>query len=225
MTPRPQGRACYPDCEATLQREILIREVHHRIKNNLQTVVGLLRREAGKMPQACPAIEAAIGQVQAIAVVHGLQGRISGRAVMLCELLPDIVGMAADLAGAKVCMSGVPPGSGGLYLSESETVAVALVLNELVTNAVKHRATPQPPRIELSVSGALARISIVNTGMLPADFDFSGGKGVGNGLGLVRALMSPKGMTLTFCTSANEVEAQIELVAPVVHIDPKEEMK
>lgn len=75
---------------ALAQRDALIREVHHRIKNNLQIVVGLLRRDAARHPETGPLLESAISQVQAIAEVHGLHGRVTQSGVMLCELLPHL---------------------------------------------------------------------------------------------------------------------------------------
>jgi len=57
---------------AIAQREMLVREVHHRIKNNLQGVAGLLQQIAARKPEVAPAISEVVGQVQAIA--HGLRG-------------------------------------------------------------------------------------------------------------------------------------------------------
>lgn len=207
---------------AIAQRETLIREVHHRIKNNLQTVVSLLRRDANKMPQARVAIEAAIGQVQAVAVVHGLQGRIAQHPIMVCELLPAIAGMVSGLTGVAMQLTGVRAGRGHLHVRENETVAVALVLNELATNAVKHRVEAPSddgrgsPGINLEIVGHAAHIRIVNAGRLPEGFDFSGGHGIGIGLGLVRSLMSTEGMRLSYRQIGDEVETMIVLEPPVL---------
>ncbi|MFA7316805.1 MAG: PAS domain-containing protein, partial [Sulfuricella sp.] len=59
--------------DAVAHRDTLVREVHHRIKNNLQSVAGLLRLELGKYLEMNPRLETAICQVYAIAAVHGLQ--------------------------------------------------------------------------------------------------------------------------------------------------------
>lgn len=56
-------------------RDTLVREVHHRIKNNLQGIPGLLRQFAQHHPEMADPIQQAIGQVQGISVIHGLQGR------------------------------------------------------------------------------------------------------------------------------------------------------
>lgn len=58
---------------AIAQREMLVKEVHHRIKNNLQGVAGLLQQIAMRKPEVAPAISEVVGQVQAIAQVYGLQ--------------------------------------------------------------------------------------------------------------------------------------------------------
>ena len=63
---------------AIAQREMLIKEVHHRIKNNLQGVAGLLQQSASRHPEAAGAIAEAVSQVHAIAQVHGLQVGVTG---------------------------------------------------------------------------------------------------------------------------------------------------
>ncbi len=68
-------------------RNMLVREVHHRIKNNLQGVLGILRRYANTHPEIANAMHHAISQVQTISVIHGLQGRAVSASVLLSDLL------------------------------------------------------------------------------------------------------------------------------------------
>lgn len=208
--------------EAFQLRDALTREVHHRIKNNLQVVVGLLRRAAGKNPQALPAIEAAIAQVQAVAVVHGLYGQVVRDNVMLCELLPVVVSSVSELTGLNFSQKGIEEAQGKLLIRESEAVAVALILNELLTNAVKHSVCGMPddglPQVTLTRGEAHGCVSIVNRGCLPADFDFEAGRGGGTGLGLVRALMPTPGMRVTFRQSAGLVEVEVRIGEPVLSV-------
>ncbi|MCZ2406519.1 MAG: MASE1 domain-containing protein, partial [Burkholderiales bacterium] len=60
---------------AATQRHALVREVHHRIKNNLQGIVGMLRTLDRQHPQLRGAIQQVVDQIQSIAAIHGLQGR------------------------------------------------------------------------------------------------------------------------------------------------------
>jgi PAS domain S-box-containing protein len=219
VTDRKRAQQVYVE-EALAQRDALIREVHHRIKNNLQTVVGLLRREAGKHPEARASIEAAIAQVQSVAVVHGLHGRVTQHTIMLCELLPAIVSSVSELTGVPIRREGVREGCGELRIKDSETVAVALILNELATNAVKHLAAGDDaaasPLVTMAREGALARIRVINPGGLPAGFDFAGGVGLGTGLGLVRALVPEPGMTIAYRQRGGSVEVEVVIEAPVL---------
>jgi nitrogen-specific signal transduction histidine kinase len=58
---------------AIAQRGMLVQEVHHRIKNNLQGVAGLLQQASARFPEVAPILSDAVGQLQAIAQVYGLQ--------------------------------------------------------------------------------------------------------------------------------------------------------
>lgn len=204
--------------EAGRLREALVREVHHRIKNNLQTVIGLLRREAVRRPLAHEAIEGAINQVQAVAVVHGLYGRVSGHSILLCELLPAVVSSVFDLTGVPIVQEGLDASERRLLVRESETVAVALILNELLTNAVKHSSGAPEEQIHVTFVREQARgsIRIRNPGRLAPEFDFDSGKGVGTGLGLVRALIPVPGVSLRFIESDAGVEVVMTIEPPVV---------
>lgn len=201
------------------QRDALVREVHHRIKNNLQTVIGLLRRDAAKHPEARPMLESAINQVQSIAVVHGLHGRVMQQGVMLCELLPAICDSISAISAVAVTVDGVPRGCGVLHIQENETVAMALILNELISNAIKHMP-PDADSAEVSVTlireGGTGRVRIRNPGKLPSGFDFSRGKELGTGLGLVRALLPSGGVDIAFRQDGKRVVTEIRIGPPVL---------
>jgi len=210
--------------QALAHKDLLIREVHHRIKNNLQIVVGLLRRLADKQPEAAQAIEAAIAQVQSVAIVHGLHGRLAQPSIMLCELLPAIVDGVTQLTGAPVSLEAPREGCGELVIEDSETVAVALILNELISNAVKHDAAAcaglaelERPSVSMRRQGRVAEVRIVNAGALPEGFDFQRGAGMGTGLGLVRALRPQPGMRIAFSQAGARVEVEVRIGEPVLH--------
>ncbi|MBR0565337.1 PAS domain S-box protein [Azoarcus sp. L1K30] len=207
--------------QALRLRDNLTREVHHRIKNNLQVVTGLLSREAGKRPEVGGLLQSAMAQVHTVAVVHGLCGQVYPERVMLCELLPAVVQSVSGLSGVKVEQTGVAPTCGRLVIAESDTVAVALILNELLNNAVAHAgamAATRPPQVNLTIRGDSGCVTIFNPGKLPDGFDFETGNACGVGLGLVRALMTSPGILLGFRALHDGVEAQMTLQPPVLSV-------
>ncbi|MBI1891200.1 MAG: PAS domain-containing protein [Burkholderiales bacterium] len=203
------------------QRDILVREVHHRIKNNLQGVAGLLRQHAAKETQLSDIINQAVTQVQAVGIVHGLQGQALYNEVVLCEMVPAIARMAETLLKPSPLFDiriDVPQ---RIRVAEHETVPIALVLNELIVNAVKHAPHETPPHIGIAVcwdhEQMLARIRIVNVGTLPPEFDFNSGKGCGTGLDLARSLLPHDGVRLSFSECDSRVCVTLELFAPSIY--------
>lgn len=123
-----------------LSKEATIREIHHRVKNNLQTVAALLRLQARRMqsPEARAALEEAMRRVSTIALVHETLSQALDEAVDFDELVDRSLRLAADVASAgQVPVRTVRTGTFGMVPAEGAT-ALALVLTELVTNAVEH---------------------------------------------------------------------------------------
>src|SRR5204863_3101798 len=89
---------------AIAQREMLVKEVHHRIKNNLQGVAGLLQQIAARKPEVAPAISEVVGQVQAIAQVYGLQVGVSGP-LRLKGVVEAITGSVARTFGHPIVLT------------------------------------------------------------------------------------------------------------------------
>lgn len=202
--------------EEQRHRTTLIREVHHRIKNNLQGAVGLLRQQAGAHPELEEAMAGAIGQIQSIALVHGLQSKGDDLKVWLCEMIQAIARAAAPLTRAPV-EHRINLGEGEpVWVHSDFAVPVALVINELTQNAAKH-GNGGVIRIELqrgTDNSALVLVS--NQGWLPQGFDFAHGKNIGTGLELVRALLPHQGAQLTFEQNRDEVRACLQLMPPIL---------
>ena len=152
---------------ALLGKDATIREIHHRVKNNLQTVAALLRLQARRMPsaEAREALEEAERRVGAIAVVHETLAHSPGEVVPFDEVADRIVAMVADTASALGGGRLVRRGEIGELPSERAT-PLAMVLTELLMNAVEHglggpgregggevvlRATRTPDRLRLDV--------------------------------------------------------------------------
>ena len=205
--------------KALSQRDALVREVHHRIKNSLQGVAGLLRQKIAKYPSIAPGIEEAIAQLQSVALVYGLQGARSDGLLSLAEVTDAICSSAENLIGGRVERTFERRSLRSACLAGSEAVSVAVALNELVFNALKHQraaAGRKRARVELSETRGAAEIRISNRGHLPREFDFAAGRAVGNGLGLVRALLVAPGGSIAFTGKRNEVEVVLKLSPPLL---------
>jgi two-component sensor histidine kinase len=207
---------------AIAQREMLIKEVHHRIKNNLQGVAGLLQQSAFRHPEAAGAIAEAVGQVHAIAQVHGLQVGVTGpmrvRGVVeaIAQSVQRMFGRTIDIA-----VSGAAPHR--FALTEADSIPIALAVNELLTNAIKHSAAQEgelPPAIRcgLEYGDAAVSIAIANRGKLKAGFSLANIPAGVSGLGLVRSLLPRKGATLSLAAEGAEVVARLELAPPAVTV-------
>ena len=136
-----------------ITKDATIREVHHRVKNNLQTVAALLRMQSRRMKtdEAREALTEAMRRVSTIALVHEslLQGS-SQEAVHFDEVIDRCLRLAVDAASATVHRAGTPQiteaqvevrtekiGRVGPIRAE-EATPLALVVTELATNAVEH---------------------------------------------------------------------------------------
>ncbi|OGT19982.1 MAG: hypothetical protein A2342_08850 [Gallionellales bacterium RIFOXYB12_FULL_54_9] len=197
------GREAQRLTEVKEQRDVLVREVHHRIKNHLQGVVGLLRQHAVNHPEMAGIIEISVGRVCSIAIIHGLQSQSLSEEVDLDALIKSIV----EASGVRVFFENrlVTP----VFLNREETVPVALVLNELIANACKHRTRNSQVDIRVVMSGAYTRITIENqfeTGKLAA---------AGHGLNLVKSLLPRKSAHLAIEQHGDVFAVELKLSAPV----------
>ncbi len=199
---------------AIAQRELLVREVHHRIKNNLQGVAGLLTQIAQRRPEVAPVIHEAIGQVQAIAQVYGLQVGAAGP-LRVRSVIDAIVGSVTRLHGRPIALSVEGAAAERWALPEAESIPIALAVNELLVNAVRH-AQQGEIGCTLDFGDAEVRIGIANPGELPEGFDLSRIRGGVSGLGLVRALLPRRGASLSIANRDGHVLALVVLAPPAV---------
>ncbi|WP_407320777.1 histidine kinase N-terminal domain-containing protein [Isoptericola halotolerans] len=122
-----------------MTKDATIREIHHRVKNNLATVAALLRLQARRMevPEARAALEEAMRRVATISLVHESLSQTLDESVELDDMLKRALRLAADVASTRAQISTRQSGSFGLVPAQDAT-PLALVLTELVTNAVEH---------------------------------------------------------------------------------------
>jgi two-component sensor histidine kinase len=122
-----------------LTKDAAIREVHHRVKNNLQTISSLLRLQGRRLEEGKgrAALQEAERRVRSIAVVHEILSRDPGDQVPFGEIVEALVRMTEDsfLSGQQIRIS-VAGDAGDLPADVATPLAVALA--ELLQNAVEH---------------------------------------------------------------------------------------
>ncbi len=199
------------------QRDTLVREVHHRIKNHLQGVSGMLRGMVSDYPESAIPLGRAIEKVRAIAQVYGLQSSRDDARVRLCDLVRT---SAENMIGAVSIVCNLPPAGTEIILIPEEAVPLALIVNELLTNALKHIESvdqQRPVMVAVSISEQAGCVEIRGgPAHLAPGFDFVRQKGIGTGLELVAALLPPQGSRLEFRQEADEVVARLVLESPVI---------
>ena len=163
-----------------VMRGVLAQEIHHRVKNNLQTVASLLRlqaRDEGVDPRE--ALEHSVNRILAIAAVHEALTEQRDEDVELAELIDRLRAMLVQGIGAgRDVHAELEPVS----LAGSRATALALVFSELLQNALEHGEGAV--RIELARRDGDVVLAIADEG---AGTDGSAG---GTGLSIVRALVS-----------------------------------
>ena len=170
-----QGAAAVESARSAL-RGLLAQEIHHRVKNNLQTVASLLRLQLGAAggPAAEKALRESVNRICSIAEVHDLLTSSGADGVDCAGLIERLQAMlGTGLAGRPVRASLQP-----VPLRGDQATALALVFCELFSNAVEHGAGPIG--VELCRDGAGIVLTVTDGGPGPAP-------GTTDGLGLTIA--------------------------------------
>jgi two-component sensor histidine kinase len=125
-----------------LHKDQAIREVHHRVKNNLQTISSLLRLQARRSddPHTATALLEAERRIRSIALVHEVLSREPGEQVSFQEIVPPLVAMVEDSVLSSHPVEITVNGDMGDLVTDVAT-PLAVVLAELLTNAVEHAFT------------------------------------------------------------------------------------
>lgn len=130
------------DLTASLkERDVLLQEIHHRVKNNLQIISSLINMQARKLEEGAPreVLKECKSRVEAIALIHEklYQSRDFGRVPFsdYIRSLANNVLHAADAAAAGISLS---IDAQAISLGVDKAIPCGLILNELLTNAMKH---------------------------------------------------------------------------------------
>jgi two-component sensor histidine kinase len=208
---------------ALAQRDMLVKEVHHRIKNNLQGVAGLLQQIGQRKPEVAEAMAEVVSQVQAIAQVYGLQVGESGP-LQLVSVVQAITASVQRTFGRVIRFDVTGADAHAWSLPEAESIPIALTLNELLTNAVKHSvagaatadASGADVLCTLACGDGDVRVRVSNLARLPTGFNLARIPSGVSGLGLVRALLPRRSATLELTQEDDCVVATIALRPPCV---------
>jgi two-component sensor histidine kinase len=178
-----------------LTKDATIREIHHRVKNNLQTISSLLRLQGRRLtsPEAKEAVAESVRRIRTIALVHETLSREPGEDISFIEIVRPLMRLVEEgLQSADRPVTFQAKGDGG-RLPATIATPLSVVILELLQNAVDHGFP------EGSAGGAVVvvlshdedelHIQVVNNGIaLSPDFDFA--KATGLGLSIVRTLVT-----------------------------------
>jgi len=173
-------------------KSTMIQEVHHRVKNNLQSVAALLRMQQRRAHEAETrhGLSEAISRILSVAVIHEFLSLDETQSINVRDVCQRIVTQTrqALAPGQLVEFSVEGP---AIYLPSQQATATALVINELVQNALEHGYEHQAHgqvKLVLTDGGDSVKLEICDDGEpLSADFDFSNTASLG--LQIVRSLV------------------------------------
>lgn len=171
----------------------LVSELHHRLKNNLQTITGVISLQASRItdPKIATVLRATQNRVRAIAGVFGARGTADMATIHFGDYLGELVReLAAEYAiSDRVEMEVV---NVDLAVDTDQAIGLALIANEVIANAFEH-AFPNGARgkiyVKLNYAGAYGELEIRDNGRgLPAGWNYETADSTG--FYLIRALTS-----------------------------------
>jgi len=178
-----------------LSKDATIREVHHRVKNNLQTISSLLRLQARRLQseEAKAAVNESVRRIRTIAVVHETLSREAGDDVNFVDIVRPLLRLSEEgLQSQDRPIRFTMQGDGG-RLPTTVATPLSVVMIELLQNAIDHGfpegSVGGDVVVQLSRSGAVLSIAVINDGIgLESGFELN--KATGLGLSIVRTLVT-----------------------------------
>ena len=183
-----QGRAERRRTEAVVrkelqEKEVLLKEIHHRVKNNLQIVSSLLNMQARRVRgyQAKDAFRESEHRVQSMAMIHEF---LYQNSTFSCLNLVNYLRRVGDYLAASYGIRGVQCTVAGepAYLNLDYAIPCGLIVNELISNCYKHAFPKNQGLIQVAVQHEGSRFQVVvedNGVGVPGQFSLSRGKSLG----------------------------------------------
>lgn len=158
-----------------MSKDATIREIHHRVKNNLQTVAALLRMQARRIDNEAghSALMEAVRRVGSIAIVHETLSQTVHDTVEFDEVADRLLSMVSEMSATESDVQAVRDGSFGV-LGAATATPLAMVLTELLQNAVEHGLATKPGTVVLCADQRAGRlhVTVEDDGQgLPDGFD------------------------------------------------------
>ena len=191
-------------------KDATIREIHHRVKNNLQTVSALLRLQARRIedPGASAALNEAVRRIASIALVHETLSNSRDSSVAFDDVLDSLVTHALELSPRMNELRIDRTGSFG-SLEPRIATPLALVITELIHNALEHGLAEEGLALGIHVSSSPSELSVTisDDGVgFPEGFDIATSANLG--LQIVRTLTENELRgTLSLITDEKETRA------------------
>ena len=178
-----------------INKDATIREIHHRVKNNLQTVAALLRLQSRRMhsSEGRDALRDAQRRVQSIAAVHEILSRSFNDRVDFDDIADQILLMVGDVASPGGRIRARREGSFGQLPGDMAT-SLSLVMTELCQNAIEHglQASNGEVLIRPQRTSTGLTLEVVDDGAgLPAGFELASAASLG--LSIVSTLVRDAG--------------------------------
>ncbi|WP_194525555.1 histidine kinase dimerization/phosphoacceptor domain -containing protein [Zobellia roscoffensis] len=192
--------------ESNKQKENLLREIHHRVKNNLQITSSLINMQKRKLvsKEAITALQDSQARISAIALTHQkIYQDKDSKAVNLHEYLKDLMEYQNKISPTFSYTINCPE----ISIDLDRAVPLALIISELVTNAVKHAYPDTTKYNELIIDvdvldDGMAAFSIKDNGKgLPENFVIENAEGIG--FDIVKALCRQISAELTYDSDGN----------------------
>ncbi|WP_341728094.1 histidine kinase N-terminal domain-containing protein [Brooklawnia sp.] len=203
-------------------KDATIREIHHRVKNNLQTVAALLRLQSRRMssPEGRDALRDAQRRVQSIAAVHEILSQGFDEAVPFDQIADRILLMVGDVASAAGQVGAGREGSFGSIPGDIAT-SLSLVMTELCQNAIEHGLLSSNGTVIVHAvhEGDHLILEVIDDGAgLPDNFDLTSASSLG--LSIVTTLINDLGGSFSLRNNDDQGStARVELDLPTEQLE------
>lgn len=193
---------------ALVSKDATIKEIHHRVKNNLQTVSALLRLQSRRVedPAAQLALDEAVRRVASIAIVHETLAISSAESVDFDQVFDRIAQNAIEISSRNIEFK--KDGKFGIFDNQKAT-PLALIITELIHNALEHGLEKSGSKLTIAIEKSAKQtiIRVIDDGVgLPEGFNIESSSNLG--LQIVKTLTENelKG-SINISSGAGETEA------------------